>query len=65
MKVPYNKYIEVLLVGRMYPTKIADKLENTLGVSLPPKDTMTDITKELKDSNPEYFKDKTSQPDLT
>ena len=65
MKVPYNKYIEVLLVGRMYPTKIADQLENTLGVSLPPKETMTEITRDLKDSNPDYFKDKTLQPDLT
>ena len=54
-----------IIIGALNPYLNRDKLENTLGVSLPPKDTMTDITKELKDSTPEYFKDKTSQPDLT
>ena len=65
MKVPYQKYIEVLLIGRMFPTKIANELENILGVTLPPKDSMNIIAKELKDSNTEYFKDKEVSPDLS
>lgn len=63
MKVPFIKYIETLVVGRYNVNQIVAELQ-AINLELPLQGIVY-IADTLKATNPEYFEDTTSSPELS